>query len=147
MDLVKISQGENQKKVKYGDIFFTTSSETPEEVGMASALLNEVKECYLNSFCFGFRLNSFKKTSPEFMSFYLRSQNLRAEIKKLAQGSTRYNISKTEMMKLDMKIPSLPEQRKIANFLTNIEKKIEELKKELKLNREFKKGLLQKMFC
>ncbi len=51
-DFVKIDKGENQNKVKYGDAFFTTSSETPDEVGMSSVLLDEVSETYLNSFCF-----------------------------------------------------------------------------------------------
>ncbi len=50
-DLVNVKEKENQSKVKYGDIFFTISSETPEEVGMSSVLLEEVNELYLNSFC------------------------------------------------------------------------------------------------
>src|SRR3990167_2275381 len=58
-DLVNVGAGENQSKVKYGDVFFTVSSETPEEVGMSSVLLDEVDNYYLNSFCFGFRLNDF----------------------------------------------------------------------------------------
>ncbi|UKE51362.1 restriction endonuclease subunit S [Xanthomonas translucens] len=57
--LVKISEGENQTRVKSGDIIFTISSETPNEVGMASVLLDDVDELYLNSFCFGYRLNEF----------------------------------------------------------------------------------------
>ena len=52
-ELVNINEFDNQCKVQYGDIFFTTSSETPEEVGMSSVLLEKVEEVYLNSFCFG----------------------------------------------------------------------------------------------
>ena len=44
-----------QNEVKAGDVFFTTSSETPEEVGMSSVLLENSDNTYLNSFCFGYR--------------------------------------------------------------------------------------------
>ena len=44
-----------QKEVEIGDVFFTTSSETPDEVGMSSVLLEKHGITYLNSFCFGYR--------------------------------------------------------------------------------------------
>ncbi|MDR0498553.1 MAG: restriction endonuclease subunit S, partial [Holophagales bacterium] len=44
-----------QNNVRYGDVFFTTSSETPEEVGMSSIWLENITNVYLNSFCFGYR--------------------------------------------------------------------------------------------
>ena len=47
---VYISNEESQNKVKYGDVFFTTSSETPLEIGTASVLLSEVEEMYRNNF-------------------------------------------------------------------------------------------------
>ncbi len=147
LEYVDVKDSEKQNTVDYGDIFFTTSSETPEEVGMASVLLDKIEGCYLNSFCFGFRLNSFEDTSPEFMSFYLRSPLIRNEIKKLAQGSTRFNLSKKEMMKLRLKIPSIQEQLKIANLFSNIDLKLHSMVKDIENNKEFKRGLLQKIFC
>ena len=68
---VEIGENENQSKVQYGDVFFTTSSETPNEIGTTSILLNEVVEVYLNSFCFGFRPNSLNELVPEFAQFLL----------------------------------------------------------------------------
>ncbi|MCK9151539.1 restriction endonuclease subunit S [Methanobacterium alcaliphilum] len=147
LERVDVKNFEKQNTVKYGDIFFTTSSETPEEAGMASVLLDKIEDCYLNSFCFGFRLNSFDNILPEFMSFYLRSPLIRNEIKKLAQGSTRFNLSKKQMMKLKLKIPSIEEQSKIVNLLSNIDLKLDCMVKNIVNNKEFKKGLLQKMFC
>ena len=126
---VNISNNERQNKVQYGDIFFTISSETPNEIGMSSVLLEETKDVYLNSFCFGFRLHSFDKLLPEFAEFLFRSKIVRNEIKKLAQGSTRYNMSKTEFLKLEINLPSLEEQTKIADFLSKISEKIETEKK------------------
>ena len=60
IEYVRITDAERAKRtqneVKYGYIFFTTSSETPNEVGMASVLLTDISDCYLNSFCFRYRI-------------------------------------------------------------------------------------------
>ncbi len=124
-ELVRISDQEKkrQNQVKKGDIFFTISSETPEEVGMSSVLLDDIEDCYLNSFCFGFRLNV-TTSLTEFLRFYLRSNNIRKTLSTLAQGSTRYNISKGEIMKMTLWLPSQQEQKKIADFFSLIEERI-----------------------
>lgn len=144
--LVNIDDNENQNQVKYGDIFFTISSETPQEIGMSSVLLNEVENMYLNSFCFGFRIHSFKVLLPEFARFLFRSKSFRKLIVKLAQGSTRYNMSKTELLKLLVQLPSFEEQTKIASFLSSIDEKIQTEKEILKQLESQKKYLLQNMF-
>ena len=143
---VFIEPNEKQNKAQFGDIFFTTSSETPNEVGFASVLLDDIKEVYLNSFCFGYRVKSLDILNPYFAKFLFRSANFRRKVIKLAQGSTRYNISKIALMKIFIQLPSLEEQTKIANFLCSLDTKIEQVSKELKLTKEFKKALLQKMF-
>jgi type I restriction enzyme M protein len=129
-DFVQIKDGENQSKARYGDVFFTTSSETPHEIGFASVLLENVEELYLNSFCFGYRPNSLKELNPEFAQFLFRSEIFRKEILKLAQGSTRYNMSKTELMKTPLEIPYFEEQEKIASILTHISDKIKLISKQ-----------------
>ena len=143
---VNVSENENQNSVKYGDIFFTISSETPDEIGMSSVLLEDVKNVYLNSFCFGFRLNSFKELLPEFARFLFRSKVVRNEIKKLAQGSTRYNMSKTELLKLEILLPSIKEQKEISTFLGSLYQKIQTEKTILEQLEIQKKYLLQQMF-
>ena len=100
----------------------------------------------MNSFCFGYRANSLNILNPEFSRFLFRSSDFRKEVVKLAQGSTRYNISKVELMKTVIKLPSEKEQTKIANFLSSLDSKIEQANKQLNLKKEFKKALLQKMF-
>ena len=143
---VNVSENENQNSVKYGDIFFTISSETPDEIGMSSVLLEDVKNVYLNSFCFGFRLNSFNEMIPEFARFLFRSKVVRNEIKKLAQGSTRYNMSKTELLKLEILLPSIKEQKEISALLSSLDQKIQTEKSILEQLEMQKKYLLQQMF-
>jgi type I restriction enzyme, S subunit len=143
---VKIEENENQSKVQYGDVFFTTSSETPNEIGTASVMLEDVGDVYLNSFCFGFRPNSLTELVPQFSRYLFRSELFRREIKKLAQGSTRFNMSKVELMKLRVLLPKEDEQNKIADFLTSLDDSIESIGVEIDGSIEYKKGLLQKMF-
>ncbi len=142
-EYVKMGTNENQNKAIYGDIFFTVSSETPDEVGMASVLLDKVNDLYLNSFCFGFRLNNFKSLLPEFSSYLFRNELFRKEVHKLAQGSTRFNLSKLELMKIEIKLPSLEEQTAIAAILATADRELQLQKEKLAQLQTQKKGLMQ----
>jgi len=145
-ELVEIGAKEHQNRVLFGDVFFTVSSETPNEIGTASVLIDKVEELYLNSFCFGYRANSLEILSPYFSQYLFRSELFRNDIMKLAQGSTRYNMSKVQLMKLEIFVPCLKEQINIANFLSAIDEKISHTIKQIEKTEQWKKGLLQKMF-
>lgn len=147
LELVEVGEGEKQNIVKYGDIFFTTSSETPKEVGFASVLLFKPEQnIYLNSFCFGYRLNDFQSLLPEYASFLFRSTQARKIMYKLAQGATRFNLSKNELMKEKIYIPSnISEQHAIAEVLSTADDEINLLNQKLEATKEQKKGLMQQL--
>lgn len=145
-ELVQITTTENQNKVVFGDVFFTVSSETPNEIGTASVLLDHIEELYLNSFCFGFRPSNLY-LSPYFSRYLFRNELFRHQIIKLAQGSTRFNMSKVQLMKLTVKLPCIEEQTKIANFLSTIDDKIKVVEMQIEKMEVWKKGLLQQLFC
>ncbi|MBT4668398.1 MAG: type I restriction-modification system subunit M, partial [Candidatus Ruthia sp.] len=145
--LVDVKDDENQKTAQYGDIFFTTSSETPDEVGYSSVLLDVVvDELYLNSFCFGFRPNSPDEINPKFSQYLFRSDEFRRQVRRLAQGSTRYNISKIELMKTAIELPSLKEQIRIAEFLSSIDKKIEQIESQIDASLQNENKLIHRIF-
>jgi type I restriction enzyme S subunit len=146
LNYVSIDASENQNMVKYGDILFTVSSETSHEAGMVSILLDSsIKELYLNSFCFGYRLDNFDMLLPQFASYFLRFDRFRKEISKLAQGSTRFNISKSGVLKIKFDIPSIEEQSAIANILKIAEKEIQIEKQKLTDLKKQKKGLMHQL--
>ncbi len=127
-DLVKIKEWENQNKVLKWDLFFTTSSETPEEVWMCSSYLWNKEELYLNSFCFGFHINEQEKYSTTYLSSYFRSFLWRRIMYRLAQWATRYNLSKTNLLKTNFWLPPIQEQQKIATVLNICDNQIETTK-------------------
>ncbi len=134
----------NQNEVVSGDVFFTTSSETPEEVGMSSVLLKNVKNMYLNSFCFGYRPKI--KFDNYYLAYVLRSTRVRDRIIVLAQGISRYNISKNKMMDVVIPIPLNGEQEKIGQFLKKLDKLITLHQRQIEKLQHIKKSLLEKMF-
>ena len=133
-----------QHSVKEGDILFTTSSETPDEVGMSSIWPIDKENIYLNSFCFGFR--PFEKIDINFYASLLRSPTIRANIILLAQGVSRYNISKNKVMEILLPLPDCDEQNKIGMLFAALENQITLHQRKLDILKEQKKGLLQKMF-
>lgn len=145
VDFVEIDATQNV--VKSGDVFFTTSSETPEEVGMSSVWLEDKQNTYLNSFCFGYRLFSSEKIDPLYLAYLLRSPGIRKEFQFLAQGISRYNISKTKVMDIVISLPEdYEEQVKIGKLFFNLDKLIELTQKKYEKLENLKKAMLNKMF-
>jgi len=144
-DNVDVEDSEKQNALKVGDALFTTSSEVANEVAFASILLNKPEiDTYLNSFCFGLRLNSL--LAPSFAQYLFRTTIFRKAVYPLAQGSTRYNVSKKEVGKVKLLIPSVEEQNHIAKSFKILDSKIEQLILLKKKTEQLKKGLLQQMF-
>ena len=114
---VKINKAEQQSVVRFGDIFLTLSSETPEEVGMGAVYLGETYPLYLNSFCFGIHITNDAKIYPPFLAYYVSSQSFRKAVYPLAQGSTRFNLQKSDFMKKRFSFPVIEKQRKIYSIL------------------------------
>lgn len=131
-----------QNEVEVGDVFFTTSSETPEEVGMSSVLLEKRGKTYLNSFCFGFRPS--ERIDSYYLAYMLRSESARAKITLLAQGISRYNISKNKVMEIAVSLPSLDEQKMIGQYFSQLDNlitlhqcKVEKIKAQQKVLQKY----------
>ncbi|MEN2361758.1 restriction endonuclease subunit S [Levilactobacillus brevis] len=133
-----------QHQVEYGDVFFTTSSETPQEVGMSSVWLETAENIYLNSFCFGY--HPMVEFDPYYLAFMLRSPVIRKKFMLLAQGISRYNISKNKVMEMLVPVPEIVEQQKIGSFFKQLDDTITLHQRKLAKLKELKQGYLQKLF-
>lgn len=135
---------DKQNQVKYGDVLFTISSETPHEVGLSSVWLGDRENVYLNSFCFGFR--PYLNVDNYYFAFMLRSPVIRKKFKILAQGISRYNVSKNRVMKLVVPITHINEQTKIGNFFKLLDKRIALEQRKLEKLNNIKQAYLNEMF-
>ena len=133
-----------QNRVKKGDVFFTTSSETPEEVGMSCVMPENKDNIYLNSFCFGYRPT--EKFDLDYLAYVLRADSFRKEMTFLAQGISRYNISKNKVMEVEIPIPSLDEQSRVGQYFKNLDTLITLHQRKCEQTKKLKKYMLQKMF-
>ena len=142
---VAIKDGEKQNIVEYGDVLFTLSSETPEEVGIGSVYLGKEK-VYLNSFCFGIHITNTEVAFPPYLSYYVSSTAFRKFIYPYAQGSTRFNLCKADFEKASIKLPTLENQKRIYSILSHIDSKIETERQILDLYNSQKQYLLRQVF-
>jgi type I restriction enzyme, S subunit len=144
-EAVNVSLNEAQKLTQKGDLFFNGSSESPEEVGFCSVLLQDIPNLYLNSFCFGFRFNIDAKVYGLFFAYWFRSAKGRKEMAVLAQGATRYNIAKSAFLKLELPQPSEAEQTAIATILSDMDTEIAALEERQTKTRALKQGMMQEL--
>ncbi|WP_434333830.1 restriction endonuclease subunit S [Mesomycoplasma hyorhinis] len=146
--LVFIKSDEKQNSIVKGDILFTMSSETYQEVGMSSAVTEEVNEkIYLNSFCFGYRLNKADFLFPNFSAFLFRNHSVRHKIILQSNGGTsRFNLSKKSFLNLKIKSPQIQEQQQISSLLDKVHLTHAQLKRKLNLIKNIQKSVLNKMF-
>lgn len=127
-DFVKIDPSERQRTLQHGDIIFTGSSETPDEVGMSSVITVDVVEpIYLNSFCIGYRLNDPSILNPEFSKHLFRSEGMRKQLIRTASGVTRFNVSKARLSQVKVPIPALEEQKRIVSILDKFDALVNDL--------------------
>lgn len=142
---VNVSDREAQNRAIAGDLFFNASSETPNEVGMCSVLLQDIPKLYLNSFCFGYRFNKNVVANGLYFVYFFRSSYGRKFLYTLAQGSTRYNLSKGEFLMLQIPFPSIQEQHAIAEAIFDMDAEITALERKRDKTRALKQAMMQEL--
>ncbi len=136
---------QNIYSVKYGDVFFTRTSETIEEIGFASTCLKSIDNSVFAGFLIRFRPTS-NDLIPEFSKFYFRSNIHRKFFVKEMNLVTRASLSQNLLGRLPVLLPPLCEQQMIAK---NLEKKCAEIdgaigekKEQLETLEQYKKSII-----
>lgn len=117
-----IDTNENEREiysVRYGDVFFTRTSETIEEVGFASTCLKTIENAVFAGFVIRFRPFNQYELLPGFSKYYFRSNIHRKFFVKEMNLVTRASLSQELLKKLPVLLPPLNEQKRISNFLDN----------------------------
>jgi len=124
--LVQSSESERDSfSIHRGDVFVTRTSETPEELGMSSVALQDYPNATYNGFCKRLRPNS-NRVLPEFIGYALRDSGFRLKFYALAGSMTsRASLRNDDLLGMEVPLPPLPVQRRIAAVLSALDDKIE----------------------
>lgn len=144
---VNLDNIKEENYCKDGDLVIVDASEDYEDIGKAIELINIGNKKVLAGLHTILARDKLGYTIGGFRSYLLLENSIKLQLKKLATGVSVLGVSKTNLGKIDLKIPSIQEQIKIASFLSSIYAKLELINKEIEINKKFKKGLLQQMFC
>lgn len=86
--------------------------------------------------------------NSDYFKYYLNYSNMmKKQLYINKEGGTRYALSISKFKKMNIILPSSKVQTKISNVINSLNKKYEINNKKLHYLKQFKKGLLQKMFC
>jgi type I restriction enzyme S subunit len=143
---VAVNEGEQQNRVRKGDIFFLMSSEGYEDIGKSAALAEDIEETYLNSFCKGYRVNP-RKTNPYFLNYLMLSDYYRQLLIVEGKGFTRINLKMEKVNDFLVYIPdTLSAQEEILKFLDakldTIAKIINNIQNQITFLKELRKTLI-----
>lgn len=121
------------------DVIIPASGETQIDIATASCVLK-------SGVALGGDLNIIKtKLNGVFLSYYLNNRK-KKDIASLAQGSSVVHLYANQLKTLQLNLPTLPEQQKIAAFLTAVDEKIQQLARKKDFLEQYKKGVMQKIF-
>lgn len=143
---VALTNDEIQRyKVEVGDVFFTRTSETPEEVGFASVLLDDIENCAFSGFVLRGRplTDDLKK---EFCKACFSIESVRKQIVSTCTYTTRALTNGTVLSKIAINFPSKEEQKSIADFFSQIDNQISASEIKLSSLKQVKAASLQAFF-
>ncbi|MCL9638849.1 restriction endonuclease subunit S [Lactococcus lactis] len=111
--------------VKRGDVFFTRTSETIDEVGISSVALEDIGNATFAGFLIRFRPST-NKLLPEYSKYYFTSFNVRQHFTGMMNMVIRASLGQELLKSLPVFIPTKTEQKRIVNFLDEKLKNIQE---------------------
>ena len=134
-------------KVKEGDLFFTRTSETIEEIGFPAVVMEPMERVVFSGFVLRGRAEKYDPLVNIFKSYIFFTDNFRSEMKKKSSMTTRALTSGTALKEMYFSYPrDLEEQNKIGEILLRLDKIITLHQRKLKHLNFKKKALLQKLF-
>jgi len=147
LDLVNANEKELiMYELRKGDVLFIRSSVKKEGVGETSLVLKDLKNTVYSGFLIRFRDEKIR-LDLGFKRYCFSIRKFREDLMSFSTTSANTNINQNSLNEIEISLPTLNEQNKIAVFLSAIDDKINRTENQLQQTQQYKKGLLQNMFC
>ncbi len=143
---IDISKIPNLNYCQEGDVIIADASEDYKDIGKAIELVNLNGEKVLSGLHTILARPNNNVIKKGFSSFLFQSWSVKKQLMTIAQGIKVLGLSTKRLAKITISTPTLPEQQKIAAFLTAVDKKLQALRKKKALLEQYKKGVMQKIF-
>ncbi|HNX01354.1 MAG TPA: restriction endonuclease subunit S [Candidatus Cloacimonadota bacterium] len=131
--------------LKQGDVVITKDSESPDDIGVPSLIIEEVPFLICGYHLALLRPNQ-QIIDPLFLMYYLWNMSIHKRYRKYATGATRFGLTLPSIRNMELNIPkNVQDQRKLSLILLTWDQAIEKLEKLIEAKQTFKKTLMQKL--
>src|SRR5699024_8488983 len=146
MEITATKIQKEKNNLKKGDILFTPSSETREDIAKSTVVFED-----LDNTVYSYHLIRLRPLDSNIFSLkysnYLSEQNfISKQFRRLAQGAQRYTLTKEYFENIKLNLPHIKEQEKIGDFFSKLDKVINKQSQKIDELKLRKQGFLQKMF-
>lgn len=142
---VFLTRGEiNAYQAKKGDLFFTRTSETVDEIGISSVLLDDSNDTVFSGFVLRGREKN-DKLNNEFKKYCFSEREVRKQIISSASYTTRALTNGRLLSQILLKVPTIAEQKAIANALSDMDALISSLEQLIEKKKAIKLGAMQEL--
>lgn len=127
--------------VQIGDVLFTPSSETPNDIGLSAVVVEDLKNTLYSYHLL--RLRFTKEVDLQFKRYLFHNKYVLDQFQQIAQGLTRFVLNKKHFVDVKVPLPTASEQRKIAEILSTVDELIKKTHEIIETTKQIKKGLMQ----
>ena len=131
--------------IKAGDVFITRTSETMDELGMSSVALKDYPNATYNGFTKRLRPIT-DRVNPRYIGYYLRTPKFRGQFMAFSTMTTRASLANNDLLNMEVELPSMEIQHRIATILSRYDSLIENYQKQIKLLEEAAQRLYKEWF-
>ncbi|WP_296891129.1 restriction endonuclease subunit S [uncultured Methanobrevibacter sp.] len=144
---IDLSKYKDDQYLQEGDLIIADASEDYSDIGKAIEVKDINDEKVLAGLHTILARDEKNITINGFKGYLFLTEDLKTNIKRIANGISVLGISKNNLSKLTVNIPNKNEQQKIVDFISSIDKKIELLEDKHTYYQDFKKYLMQQIFA